>query len=495
VKGLVQFAHEHLGLDLWPGQQEVLNAWAASGRRRAILRLGRRSGKDVMAAVAAIHNAVVPDYTAFLRPGERRFVLAIGTREQQAAEFVRTVRELVDAAPDPDLRALVDTAASSATEVVFRTACTIRAMPCSSRSTRGLPVSLVVFNEAAHYISDTDGFAAFRSLWRAIVPATMQFGAQGHVLTISTPLWASGHFHQLVQAAITGADPETFHIHRPTWLVNVAISREDLEPEFISDPEGAATEYGAEFLSGADAFLNPVDVYACVESGRSVLPPDPKIVYSASIDPAYERDNFALSIAHKEPPDVLVIDGCWAWKRGGFEATLDSVAAIAKSYRVRSVRTDQYSARPVLEGLEKRGLECHKVDWTADNKYQSYTRLKALINTRAILLPDDEALLSELVHLAAKPLPSGQTRIAAAPGHHDDRASVLAALVDTLSGGRRKVRTDWAPVVGSKTSISQPGGGPTWVPAFGRGGADEGPFPAPEDSWAASAPPKRWPGQ
>ena len=100
MKGLVQFASEHLGLDLWPGQQEVLNAWAASGKRRAILRLGRRSGKDVMAAVAAIHNAVVPDYTTFLRPGERRFVLAIGTREQQAAEFVRTVRELVDAAPD-----------------------------------------------------------------------------------------------------------------------------------------------------------------------------------------------------------------------------------------------------------------------------------------------------------------------------------------------------------------------------------------------------------
>jgi len=54
VKGLVGFARRNLGLNLHPGQVEVLKAWELSGKRKAQELLGRRSGKDMMAGVAAI---------------------------------------------------------------------------------------------------------------------------------------------------------------------------------------------------------------------------------------------------------------------------------------------------------------------------------------------------------------------------------------------------------------------------------------------------------
>lgn len=439
MTGLVQFAREHLGLDLWPGQLDVLTRWEASGRKRAVLRLGRRSGKDLIGAVAAIKNATVDDYSGLLRPGEQRFIFVVATREQQAREFVRVVRELLAAAPDSDLRALVDERASGTDEIVFRTGVTLRALPCSSRAGRGYAVSLVVANEAAHFVSETDGYQAFREVWRSLVPATAQFGAQGYVLTLSTPRWPSGWFYTLCEQGESGADVDLFHIHRPTWEMNPAITRASLEGEFIADPEGAEAEYGASFVSGLGAFLDPLEVWACVVKGGGLLPPQAGVVYRAAIDPAFSRDAFALGIAHMGRDERLIVDGVWTWHRAGFERTLDEVAEVAARYGVRTLRTDQFSSAAIVEGLGRRRLGCDAVPWDAGLKYQAYTRLKALINTHTIELPDDEGLRQELIGLEARPLPSGQTRIAARGSEHDDRASVLAALVDTLAGRRGAV--------------------------------------------------------
>jgi hypothetical protein len=95
MRGLAAFARRRLGVELYPGQEAVLREWAASGRRKAVLCLGRRSGKGLMAAAAAIHNAVIPDYSGYLRPLETRFVLVVATREQQAREFIRVVRHRI----------------------------------------------------------------------------------------------------------------------------------------------------------------------------------------------------------------------------------------------------------------------------------------------------------------------------------------------------------------------------------------------------------------
>lgn len=437
------FAREVLGLELWPGQVAALQGWEASGRRRAILRLGRRSGKDIMAAVAALKNATVDaeDYRGLLRPGERRYVLVVATKDQQAREFVRVCRELLEAAPDPDLRALVDEGASTGAELVFRTGAVVRAMPCSSRSTRGLPASLVVFTEAAHMMTEGEGFQAFRAVWRALLPSGLQFGDRGYALVISTPLWPSGWFHQLCQMAEVGSDPDLYHVHRASWQMNPLVSRESLDGEFVADPEGASSEYGAEFAQGSDAYLDAVAVYACRRAEGVLRPGEGR--YAMAIDPAFERDRFAAAVAHRDG-DLLVVDGVWTWSRPGWHEVLDEVATIAGSYGVRSVRTDQEHGKALKADLDERGLAVDRVPWTSANKGPAYLQLKKLVNTRAIELPRDDELSSELVHLRASALPSGKTRIAGAAGHHDDRCSVLAAVVDTLAPAQRPLPT-WQP--------------------------------------------------
>ena len=63
------------------------------------LALGRRSGKGLMAGVAATHNATVPHYSADLRPGEERFMVVVANRQEQARESILPVRASLQAAP------------------------------------------------------------------------------------------------------------------------------------------------------------------------------------------------------------------------------------------------------------------------------------------------------------------------------------------------------------------------------------------------------------
>lgn len=463
MRGLVAFARDHLGVEFHRGQRVVLEAWAGSGKRKALLRLGRRGGKGVMAAAAAIMNAAVGDYSAYLRPGEQRFILVVATREAQSKEFIRVVRELLRAAPDPDLAALVDTDASTVDEVTFRTGVTIRALPCSSRAARGLPASMVVLDEGAHFQTETEGFAAFRSVWRALVPSTAQFGAQGYVLVTSTPLWPSGPFYDLYNAGELGVDPDLFVIARPTWEcvdtpgVFGHITRASLDGEFLSDPEGAAVEYGAEWGQGAGAYLNAVAVYECVERGRRALAPMPGVRYVGCADPAFAAggDAFTFAVGHLEGTGDearCVIDCLRAWRGRqsplDSDAVLDEIAALARAYGLREITSDQHAFVPVKDGLRKRGITLrlprnrkgeHR---PLDNELKAdvFSSLRTSVNLRRLELLDDPALLAELVHLESRPPPAGianaKPRIMGASGHHDDRAMVVGLVVYGLVGRR-----------------------------------------------------------
>ncbi len=443
MKGLARFVRESLGVHLHPGQIEVLEGWERSGRRKAVLCLGRRSGKTLMAAAAAIFNAVVLNYAQFLRPSEVRFIVCVATREQQARELIRVIRELLAQAPDPELHAVVDEAACTDTEVVFKTNVVVRAMPASSRSTRGLAISLLILDEMAHMVSDTEGFAAARSIYRALAPSVAQFQGQGYILVTSTPLWPSGPFYELYRRGETGQDRELYVVRRPTWEVNAAITRAALEPEFLSDPDSARVEYGAEFLEGVGAFLQAQAIQECVIPGRRNLPPLPGVSYAAAADPAFAAggDAFTFAIGHKEGTGEAVryiLDRLESWRGRrsplNSDLVLDEIAELAHEYRVGTITLDQYAVIPLSDGLRRRGIAVKAQPLTSELKADLYSTFKRALNTGQVELLDDPGLLAELVHLEVRPSPSGKPRIGAMANGKDDKAMAVATLMHQLAG-------------------------------------------------------------
>lgn len=440
---VADFARDILGVELYPGQRQVLGDWERSRKRKGIWCLGRRSGKGLMADTFAIKNATVDDYDyrGLLRPGETRFIVPVATRVEQAREHIRVIKELIENARDKDLAKTVNWEASTIDEVVFRHGVTIRALPCSSRSTRGLPISCLILDEAAHMMTNIDGFAAGKRVYQALSPSTIQFGVHGYILVTSTPLWADGIFWDLFSAGLNGAR-DTFVAQRPTWEINPTITREDLDGEYLADPESARAEYGAEFVEGAGAYLPPAQIQACIVRERHQLPPAEQPYYVAAADPAFAAggDAFTFSIGHRvgtgeESQVVIDVLRSWRGKQSPLNSdkVLDEIAAECNRYRIRRVISDQYAIVPLSDGLRRRSIKLVPQPLHNELKADIFGNLKKLLNLERIELLDDPALASELVSLQLRPTRSGKPQISAASGYKDDRAMVVATVAHALA--------------------------------------------------------------
>src|SRR5262249_10503599 len=154
--GLAPFIEDELQLQLYPGQRELAEEYDHEHPELASLRLGRRSGKTTLAAAIALHDCTANSYPGCTRPGEIRYCLLVSVGERQATMAAMScVKTLIN--NSRSLRQLV--AAETEQEVQFRNHTAIRVLPCSARSTRGLPASLVILDEHAHFV-DSEGVAS-----------------------------------------------------------------------------------------------------------------------------------------------------------------------------------------------------------------------------------------------------------------------------------------------------------------------------------------------
>jgi phage terminase large subunit-like protein len=427
--------------------------------------LGRRSGKGVLAQVAAIYNATQEDYTGFLRRYQTRYIVVVATSKEQAQRFIRETVATLKAAVDDDLVASVLWDECTASRIVFDNHTVIEAMATSDRSTRGMAISMLIFDEAGHLQADSESVGAGKELYQALAPSMAEFRDKSYVLFTSTPMMRIGLFWEMYRNGTEKAedgqplDPSLFVVQRATWEVNNSITRdtEEIANAYRTNPEWAVVEYEANFMAAGGAFLDPLDIIAC-QRKEGILPPGSHR-YHCAIDPAFQRDAFAMAIAHQEG-DRIVVDGVWSWGSTiGYENLLDEVAAVAKVYGVKEVRTDQYAGPPIVAGLAARHLSCNIVPWDNAGKWAAFSQLKSLLRTRLISLPRDPRTETELMNLIATATATGLVRIAASGDNHDDRASCLAALADMLGNDAGPIvidKSQWTPV-GSHNPFDWPG--------------------------------------
>ena len=383
---------------------------------------------------------------------EPREILVAANSTEQAQIFMNTAKRLLGSSQvDPRIAAAVNWDGVRMDLIPFVDNVSIRVVVLSGRSSRGPACSMLIFDESGHYQAGGESVGEGNAAYQALAPTVAQFGDDGHILFTSSPKLRMGLFWEqyrngTAQPNEPNYDPSLFVVQRATWEIssNPNLTFEKLSKKFPGKPEYVATEYGADFMAASGSFLDPVDV---LESQRSTgtLPPSPDIKYVCAIDPAFSRDAFAVGIAHEDGPRV-VVDLVEAWSRRGenaLESSLDDIAALCARYDVREVRTDQFSAQAIMEQLAKRRLSCDVVPWDNAGKYEAYSRLKALLATRQISLPNDPATAQELMGLVVKPTITGRVQILAAGGGHDDRASVLAAIADMLGGDLGVIAMSW----------------------------------------------------
>jgi hypothetical protein len=428
--GLVDFAEQVLGLTLYPRQAEILSQYESRAVSELVLCLGRRSGKTLLACVIGLYDALVASYDGLLRPGEQRYVVMVATTLEQARIALRTMRELI--LNSPTLAPLL--VGDTTDELALTNGVVLRAIPCSARSGRGLPISCLILDEAAHMLTTEEGNQAGGRVYASMAPSVAQFGERGRIVVLSTPYAKQGLFWDLYRQAKSGEHPDMLLFEAPTWEVNPTIPQSWLDRQREKDQDLYKIEYGAQFTEGIASYLSAAAVQACVSKGVLERPPREGASYTLALDPAYVGDAFGLVGACKVGDEHISVDVVRSWRGSRttpvqHAAVLAEVEQLAEAYNGAQVVTDQFGAEPVRQGLNELGVHVRYSPWTADTKASAFSALKQAINTRSVSLPDHPGLLRELAALEIRQTAGGRPKIGAPQGEHDDLATALAATV------------------------------------------------------------------
>lgn len=427
---------ELLAFPLWPAQRKML-AQVEAGPLLHVWACGRRSSKSTMMALTAVWCCLLrPELRDRLRPGERGYAIAVATNLKQARLLVQAAKAIVERSPL--LGPLVES--STEDEIRFRNGTAFAAFPCSSRAGRGFPVFALLMDEAAHFLSETEGPQVADRVFEALIPATAQFGDQARVIVGSTPYGTDGFFAEMFTRAEAGELDDAVAVRAATREMNPTIDLAFLERQRQLDPESFKAEYEAEFLGSGGAFLDPEQLAEAV-TGAGELPPEAARRWVAGLDPAFSSDPFGLAIVGRDPVShrlVLGVARAWRPKRQRRslaesreleDARLDDVAQVCLRYGA-SVVTDQHRAGGVADYLRGKGLAVQVRAMTAQTSTATFLALRARLNVGGLELYDEPQLLAELRRLRTR-YAAGSAAVVnpRVGGSHGDMAQALALAV------------------------------------------------------------------
>ncbi|WPM83728.1 hypothetical protein ML401_38815 [Bradyrhizobium sp. 62B] len=220
-----------------------------------------------------------------------------------------------------------------------------------------------------------------------------------------------------------------------------------IDQAYERDPASASAEFGAEFRSDVESFINLEAVQACISRGTLERHPRSGLRYLAFTDPSGgSSDSFTLAVAHRED-DSLILD-CLREIRPPFspEAAIAEFASTCRSYRISRIIGDRYAGEFPREQFRKQGIG---YDVSNKSKSDLYLDLLPLLNSCRVELLDNPKLTTQLIALERRTARSGKESIDHPPGAHDDLANAVAGVLASNLVLRPRLRIFTYPVVGS----------------------------------------------
>jgi hypothetical protein len=389
--------------------------------------IGRRGGKSRAISVLATYLAGLVRYP--LVKGETGVLLIIAPDQKQAS----IVLDYVEAnfKSSPILAQLVQSRNSDTISLTNKISIEVRA--ANFRRLRGPTFCAVIVDEVAYFFSDeTNSSNPDTEILGAVRPGLAT--TNGPLFMISSPyarrgeLWRSYDTYYGKPGPILVAQAETrvMNAQLPSGVITRAYER---------DPVAASAEYGAQFRSDIESYINIEAVRACMPSGIYERPRQwGAYQYQAFCDPAggSGSDSMTLAIGHNEPQRETAVLDCLREVRPNFspEVVVAEFAEVLKSYGLTTVIGDKFAGGWVAEQFGKVGIVYKAI---AEPKSQLYSTLLAIINSRRCDLLDNKRLLSQLTALERRTSRGGgRDVIDHLPGGHDDVANCVAGVITHL---------------------------------------------------------------
>lgn len=305
-------------------------------------------------------------------------------------------------------------------------------------SFEGFNPLIVIFDEIGGFDYDKadNCYTTLRS------SAVSRFNNKMLLIFISFPRSADDYMMKKYKEATEGNDPQVFAMIGKSWEVNPKITRESLQKDYETDPEGSMTKYECKppaYIDGFFKFPEKIDevVMVGVQSQCPGLIVQEKIttrrlstgeekhfvgleIFNLNLNPAYTyylggdggvtTDSYCISLFHAEPTLVEVVENgqtitkyinkpvedlLLEWrpsKKDRLPVDLINVAdileMICKQVYVKKALFDKFNSAEVVQRLMTYGVEAEDKNWSNPFQLQIYQNGKSLIYTGQVALLD-----------------------------------------------------------------------------------------------------------
>lgn len=404
----------HKMSDWW---KRTLRRMFESGRRRLVVRVGRRGGKSstlcrVAVALALYGNHVIPT-------GDVGEVVIISVKKKDARNRLTTIKDILKAI-GVRFRPIEDGVQLRDMPIAFRV------YTASFRTSVGMTCICLIGDEVARWMDDETGSNPAREILKSVRPSMLTMPNSLEFLSSSPFSTMDAHYDHYEQ----GETAEQCVAWAESWVANPSVTEEDcrkLEP----DQETFDREYRAiPMKSGMSTFFDPVALEQAVRAyALPRLPQDMDEVVAGG-DFGFRSDYSACAVFHKvgdiyHPAETLVVKPN-PGKPLKVSETCERFSKALKRHETLSMMADGHYREAVVEYLGAHGIAF--LDAPKDPA-KVYVRMRTLLYQGKLLLPDDKELMRDLKEVQSRPTRNGALSIILPKrvgGGHADLVSAIA---------------------------------------------------------------------
>jgi hypothetical protein len=390
--------------------------------------LGRARGFDKTAGLAGMAVAAMLTQAP---AGARLYVLAAD--KDQGRLFVDSVEQYAAHTPELGDALTVDQWKVSA----LRVQATLEVLAADAPSSYGLRPWFLAIDELSVW-ADTDGPGRLFDATTSALPKV-----PGSRCCVITSAGDPGHFsHRECEHALEDPLWRCHEVPGPAPWIDAGRLAEQQRRLL---PSVYARLFLNKWVAGEDRLTTIEDVRACVRHAGD-FDYQPGFRYVTSLDVGLTSDRTVAIVAHAEDQaagQTVFVDRLAVW--GGTKAlpvSLDVVeawvAAACRDYHCPLVY-DLYQAQHLAKRLQRGGVRVAEFTFSPSSIGRLAVTLYRLLRDPLLDLPDDAALIDELVNVQLRETSPGVLRIDHASNRHDDMVISLAMAAAHLveKGARR----------------------------------------------------------
>jgi hypothetical protein len=404
------------GLTLTPSELEVFRACTGrshprpGGYEEVFIIAGRQGGKSTTMGFVAAYEAALGGWEKKVGPGEQWNIFCLADTREQAGivfgnikRFLRPFQRLIRRETNDELDL------SNGAHVAVKAS--------DFRSVRGWRLALVVLDEVGFFPNDNVD-ELISALTPSIIPG-------GRLIGISSPNRKAGSLWALYEKFWGRDDADTLVFKAPTKLLNPTFSDRKIARDMERDPERCRAEYEAVFRDDVGALFDEEKLRAAA-TGKE-RPPEKGVKYHAFIDAsAGKSDSMTLAVAHASNEMVyldLVRENTPPFD---FIQVIEEYADLLRMYSINECWGDRYAFASLESQLRRHRIALSQ---SKASTTEFYLKLKALLQSGAVVLLNDKKLIDQLKRLELQMMPSGAERIDQPKNANDDMASATAGAI------------------------------------------------------------------